>query len=182
MFRREWLRRLPAPLAGPARRVWGWDLAATRGAGSWTVGVKMAMYPDGRVVIEDVRRGRWSPAEVNAAILDAAAEGHPMSVPQDPGQAGVAQKAQILGLAAGRLVYFSPERGSKEDRARPLAAHAEGGMVYLVEAPWCDAFVSEAEQFPASDHKDQVDAASRAFSFLLERRPPLVGAGPRTIG
>lgn len=157
-----------------ARRVRAWDLAASKDRYSaYTVGVRMAIAPDGRTYIEDVRRKRLTPAEVEATILATAQHDGtsiPISMPQDPGQAGLAQKAALARLLAGFVARFSPESGAKEDRALPLAAQAEAGNLYLVKAPWNDAFIDEATKFPNGEWKDQVDAASRAYSELLRRK------------
>lgn len=181
MFQSKDFRVVDSPAPAEARRVRGWDLAATKdGHGAYTVGVKGALW-QGRIVVEDVRRLRGSPGEVRRAIRAAAeSDGYQteQSLPQDPGQAGVAQKEDLASLLGGYEFHFSPESGSKEDRARPLAAQCESGMVDLVRAPWNDAFVAEASSFPASEHKDQVDAASRMYSRLTTRREQSVSMQP----
>jgi predicted phage terminase large subunit-like protein len=151
------------------RYVWGWDLAATKdGDGAYTAAVKLGRK-DGQLIIADVIRFRGSAHEVEQAIIRAASEKFPMSLPQDPGQAGKAQKARITSLLLGRDVQFSPETGSKEDRARPLAAQSEAGNLVLVRGAWNDAFIGEAIGFPRGRYKDQIDAATRALAFLQER-------------
>ena len=102
------------------------------------------------------------------ADQDAAAYGSVRgSYPQDPGQAGKAQAQHLLRhVLAGHDYHFSPETGDKETRALPLAAQAEAGNVFLLEGPWNEAFLSEIEAFPMGKWKDQVDAASRAFTEL----------------
>lgn len=183
MFRRDDFHLVdpPTDVAGWS---WcrGWDLAATRdGHGAYTVGVKLARTPAGRIVVADVRRIRGSPGEVRKLILDTArSDGHGVqqSIPQDPGQAGVVQREDLAVLLQGYDVHFSPETGSKEDRARPLAAQAEAGMLDVVRAPWNDALVAEACSFPMGEHKDQVDAASRAFARVAERRAGLLSTSP----
>ena len=186
MFQRKDFHILDEAPREVLRRVRGWDLAATKdGRGAFTVGVKMCRTKDGKVVIEDVRRGRWSPGEVKTNIRACAElDGHSVvqDLPQDPGQAGKAQKSDLAALLSGFECHFSPETGSKEDRARPLAAQAESGNMYLVRAPWNDAFIGEATMFPNGEFKDQVDASSRAFARLLMRRDELVGAAPVNIG
>lgn len=168
--------------SGPtvARRVRAWDFAGSKDKrdAAFTVGLRMAISPDGRTYVEDVRRKRLSPAEVEALVLATAQHDGvnvPISLPQDPGQAGLAQKMAMSRLLAGFTFRFSPESGSKEDRALPLAAQAEAGNVYLVKAPWNDDFIDEATKFPRGEWKDQVDAASRAYADLLRRRGRNVG-------
>lgn len=163
-----------APREGVIRRVRGWDLAATKdGHGAYTASVKMSRSADGKIFIEDVTRGRWGPNEVRQAIQSTAqSDGRSVAqdLPQDPGQAGKAQKSDLATYLVGYDCRFSPESGSKEDRARPLAAQAEAGNIYLVRAPWNDAFVAEATMFPNGEFKDQIDAASRAFAQIIARK------------
>jgi predicted phage terminase large subunit-like protein len=128
------------------------------------------MLCDKKLYVLDIARQRAEPAAVERMITSAAANDGlnvNISLPQDPGQAGKAQKARIAGLLQGYNVHFSPETGSKDDRAIPFAAQVEAGNVYIIRAPWNDAFFAEAELFPASEYKDQIDALSRAYSWLL---------------
>ena len=90
------------------------------------------------------------------------------SIPQDPGQAGKAQRAYLAGKLAGAIVRFSPETGSKELRAEPFAAQAQAGNVSLVRGNWNDAFLDEVESFPSGRLKDRVDGASRAFAEMVQ--------------
>jgi predicted phage terminase large subunit-like protein len=139
-----------------------------------------------RVYIEDCRGGQLSPNGAEDLIVAAACDDGPaceQDIPQDPGQAGLAQKAHLAKRLHGHRVTFSPETGSKESRARPLAAQAEAGNVYLVRGPWNAAFIAEACLFPHGRYKDRVDAASRAYSNLVRRRRAGVSTyGPKVIG
>lgn len=159
----------------------GWDFAASRdGHGAYTVGVKMMALPNGDIVVLDVVRGRWSPGQVKTQVLKCADEDGPwteQSMPQDPGQAGVAQMQDMAKMLHGYDFHFSPESGAKEDRARPLAAQCEARNVYLVKARWNEAFVSELCMFPNGAFKDQADAASRAYHRLIAKRPQQLAAG-----
>ena len=169
MFNREDLIYVDRP---PTDGIWcrGWDLAGTKdGKAAWTVGLKMCVHK-GRIYITDVRRLRGSPGEVMDAIKDCAVQDGfdcQQDLPQDPGQAGKAQKAYIARELHGYDFTFSAESGTKEDRARPLAAQAEAGNLFIVRAPWNDTFVAELALFPGSTYKDQIDAASRAYMNLI---------------
>ena len=117
-------------------------------------------------------------------------------IPQDPGQAGKAQAEDYVRALAGYMVTALPVTGSKETRAKPLAAQSEIGNVRLVRGAWNDAFLDEIEMFPAGAHDDQVDAAADALRELAGNqnntgmiefyarqareliKPP--GSGPRT--
>lgn len=165
-----------APTGGTLVR--RWDLAATKQIGSrdpdWTVGVKMARYPDGRFGVLDVVRLRGDPTEVEAAITSMASldgVGTEIVLPQDPGQAGVAQARYLTGRLAGYRVRAIRETGDKATRAAPFASQANAGNVFLVRAPWNRAFLEELQQFPSGSHDDQVDAAAGAFSELCGDKP-----------
>lgn len=152
-----------------------WDLAATEQTGTrdpdWTVGVRLARLRSGRVLVQDVVRMRGGPQDVEAAILDTAAEdGYEVriSIPQDPGQAGKSQIAYLTGRLGGYVVHSSPETGSKSTRAMPVASQAEVGNLLILDRPWTKALIAELETFPAGSKDDQVDALSRAFSHVAK--------------
>jgi predicted phage terminase large subunit-like protein len=171
-----------APTVGKSIR--GWDLAAsTDRRAAYTVGVKLLLSL-GKLYILDVIRLRGTPNEVETAIMSAAlTDGHQVaiSLPQDPGQAGKSQRSRLASILPGFNVHFSPETGSKDDRAIPVAAQAEAGNVYMVRAPWNDAFLAEAQLFPASEFKDQIDALSRAYAYLLTQNTRAVALEPAMI-
>lgn len=168
-------------------RVRGWDLAASTGKrAAYTAGVKLALMSDNRVIIEDVVRLRGGPADVKRALLQAAiADGIEVrqDLPQDPGQAGKAQKADLAAHLAGFDVRFSPETGSKEIRATPFAAQWEANNVYVLKADWNEPYLRELSSFPMGQFMDQVDATSRAYQVLLTiSRPDISTSGPVVIG
>jgi len=160
----------------------GWDLAASDDHGAYTVGLKMLRHPQHGYFITDVARGQWSAGQVERNLLKAAEDDGRacwQSLPQDPGQSGKSQKRTLANLLSGFKVHFSPETGSKPDRARPWAAQAEAGNVHLVKGPWNEELIRELTVFPNSTFKDQADAGSRAFAFLSSKKPKNPGAAPR---
>jgi predicted phage terminase large subunit-like protein len=185
MFKRKHFQfETTAPTIKGGKLVRGWDLAATKDRGAaWTVGAKLLLYEDALYVL-DIVRFRGTAREVEQSILSCA-EGDgircAVSIPQDPGQAGKHQKSRHAGLLGGFNVSFSPESGSKEDRATPFAAQVEAGNVYLIRAPWNDAFLSEAVMFPASEFKDQIDALSRAYAHLLQFKGMEIALEPAKV-
>lgn len=183
MFKRQHFNIVDtAPTVGRACR--GWDLAAAKDKGAaFTVGLKL-LLSGGKLYILDLVRARASPHEVEEMIQTCARlDGRQVaiSIPQDPGQASVGQKARFATLLHGYNVHFSPESGDKEDRARPFAAQVEAGNVFVVAAPWNDAFFAEAVLFPSSEFKDQIDACSRAYSWLLSHKPPAIALHPAQV-
>jgi predicted phage terminase large subunit-like protein len=170
LFKREWFKVEKAAPAG-TRWVRAWDLAGTdKATAPFTAGVKMGKTPDGRYCIADVCRIQGTPHETERLIVATASQdGHGVkgSLPQDPGQAGKAQVQYLIKQLAGYEYTFSPESGDKETRAEPLASQAQAGNVFLLEGEWNTAFLDEVTTFPRGKFKDQVDAASRAFSELV---------------
>lgn len=163
----------------------GYDLAATDSSkAAWTVGAKLGICTDGRLVLADVDRYRAGPGGVETNVKACAERDGlniPISIPQDPGQAGKSQVRAFAALLHGYDVRFSPETGSKENRAIPFAAQVEAGNVLLVRGPWNDAFLAEAGLFPHSDYKDQVDAVTRAYDHLLKNPEPDLALVPNQI-
>lgn len=183
MFKRDNFEIVDRVPTAAGRRVRGWDLAGTKDDGAYTVGALVRLV-DGKLYIEDVVRGQWSSLVMEQQLQHCAAvdgKSVVISVPQDPGQAGKAQKAHLAGKLHGFNVHFSPESGSKEDRARPVAAQVEAGTVFLVRGEWNNRFLDEFASFPRGARSDQVDAVSRAYAYLVEKRSLKVGVAPKVL-
>lgn len=169
MFKKHWFNIVQAIPAG-TRLMRGWDLAATEGAGDWTAGAKIGRQKNGRFIIIDMKREQLSSAGVERLLLNTASQdGYltPVSLPQDPGQAGKAQASYYVQQLAGYTAKATTESGDKAQRASPLAAQAEAGNVDVLEGAWNEAFFDEVTVFPNGKHDDQVDAASRTFNELV---------------
>ena len=164
-----------APEIGGVR---GWDLAGGVDAArdpDWTAGVLICRDPAGGYVIGDVRRMRVSPSALGAAILEVARQDGPtvsISLPRDPGQAGMHQVAMLTEILAGFKVHSSAEVGTKIDRAMIVASQVNVGNVRLRRAAWNRVFVEELSAFPHGRKDDQVDALSRAYARLTPREKP----------
>ena len=184
MFRIEQITMIPQPV--PGRTVRGWDLAASKDKTSpWTVGAKLTLASDGRLIIDHVTRLRGEPNEVRSTVkVTAQTDGPevPQDIPQDPGQAGKAQVAQFAKDLQGFDCRFSPESGDKEVRAEPFAAQVNAGNVYMVEGSWNNMVLAELGLFPGSTFKDITDALSRAYhSLLKDTADPVSLFGPRLL-
>lgn len=180
MFRREWCHALAVTPADLESIVRYWDLAATEATESndpaWTVGVKLGRYRRSsfqmtpRYVILDVRRARVSAHKVKTMIRNMAeADGHTVRIgfPQDPGQAGKTQVADMAGLLAGFDARAEIESGDKTVRFNPFSAQCEAGNVDYVIGPWNESYLSSLENFPDAKVKDDADASSGAFKELM---------------
>ena len=136
------------------------------------------------LVIEHVARFRGRPGFVEQNIKDVARMDGSKVIqcfPQDPGQAGVAQKSQYASLLLGYDVRFSVESGSKIERAKPMSAQAEAGNIKVVYGNWTESFLDELMQFPEGKFMDQVDAASRAFYELVKYKQRLISTVPAEV-
>ena len=158
-----------------AIRVRGWDIAgSTKKKSPFTVGGLLA-YVNGIVYIEHCTRARKEIDQAEAMIVQTARYDHERwatrclnSLPQDPGQAGKAQRHHLANRLAGINFKFSPESGTKEDRAIPFAAMVNSGQVRMVKGDWNKPLLDELGMFPGSAYKDQADAFSRAFMELTQ--------------
>ena len=160
---------IPALPMGIVEFVRGWDFAAST-KGDFTAGAKLGVLPDGRWVIADMVRIRVSPDERDAALVNTAnrdGDNCRISIPQDPGQAGLTQVKYLVRSLSGFSVKATPESGNKVVRAEPFAAQVNVGNVLMLKADWNDALISEMRMFPNGTFDDQVDALSRAFSMVI---------------
>ena len=175
-FRREWFQIVgEAPI--DAKRVCYWDMAATTPQlgkdPDYTVGAKLA-EKGGVCYVEDIRRIRASPADVEKLILQTAVlDGKTVDIYMEiePGSAGISLVNHYArNILTGFTFRGSKTTGSKEIRANPVSSAAEAGNLKLVNGTWINDFLDEAEAFPLAEHDDQVDAVSGAFEKLMKPR------------
>lgn len=173
LFKTDKILRVPHPPSPVVAVARGWDLAATRETGTrnpdWTVGVLLGLMENGQFIVLDVNRFRGTPNEVELKIkAQATDDGYdtPVSLPQDPGQAGKWQASYMIGKLAGYIASSSTESGDKATRAGPVISQVEAGNLLVCERTWTRLFLEELEAFPAGDKDDQVDALSRSFQLL----------------
>ena len=173
LFKREWfegkiLRQAPEG----TRWVRHWDLAATKRAdAARTAGVKLGRTMDGRYIVGHVVKTQDEGNKVRQLIRAVAEQDGvsvPISLPQDPGQAGKVQAQDMVAMLAGWKVKAEPETGDKVTRAEPFSSQCEAGNVYLVDGTWVADYLDELCLFPAGKWKDQVDATSGAFGQLAQ--------------
>ena len=191
-FKREWFQFIDAAaVPSLVRRVRGWDTAATEGGGDYTVGVKMSeafawlpsledpkvrtLQSTGKFFVEHVERGQWGPAGVDG-IMKATAQldgkACPVREEKDPGAGGKATLAARARLLAGFDYGFNALGANKGIRAKPFRSQCQAGNVYLVRAPWNEAYITELCGFPTATYDDQVDGSSCSFNALLLEPPP----------
>lgn len=170
------------PAGENIRWVRAWDLAAStpeRGKTDpdWTVGLKMGLRPNGRLLIAHVNRDRGTPDYVEKMICSTAmGDGRGVLIrgPQDPGQAGKSQVTYFSKLLRGFRFKFLPVSGDKITRAEPFASQVNVGNVDMLAGEWNGPLLSEFALFPNGNHDDIVDAASDAFNELTGTGGPLL--------
>lgn len=167
-----------------------WDLAASEGAGAYTVGLLMLYGLDSdKFYIADVKRKQLGAGGVRQLITDTADEdgvATKIILPQDPGQAGKALVEDMIASLAGYTAKAELQSGSKETRAAPLATQVDIGRVCVLSRTWTRPLLDEMRFFPKGKFKDQVDAAASAFNELSaltrkkeRKRPTLTVVGER---
>ncbi len=153
-----------------------WDKAGTQGGGAYTVGVRMHLLTDGRIVISGVERGQLGALQREKLIKSTAvADGSDTEIwiEQEPGSGGKESAENTVRMLRGYAAFADRVTGDKVSRAEPYAAQVQGGNVYLVRGSWNKKFVDEHEVFPVGTYKDQVDAASGAFMKLVGDNAPV---------
>lgn len=158
----------------------GWDIAGSvKKTSPFTAGVRGGLdHATSILYITNVERVRLKIYDAESHIVATVKRdgaGVMQSLPQDPGQAGKAQKVNLGKKLIGFSYHFTPEQGSKEDRALPVAAHCNVGLIRILRAPWNKAFIAELKTFPRGKFMDQVDGLSRMFNELLKMPRPISG-------
>lgn len=145
----------------------GWDLASTvKKTSDYTSSTKLGIK-DGVTYIAEVHRFKGTPDEVeNTIVQKANLDGRDtlISLPQDPGQAGVYQKNALSRALSGYTFEFTPESGDKQTRASPFASQVNVGNVKMLRGEWNDEFIKEMQMFPNGKHDDMIDSTSRAYN------------------
>lgn len=174
-YKREWFKVVTKLPDGVTIRfiVRYWDKANSTG-GDYTVGVLMAYCSDGYFYILNVVRGRWTSYERDQKMKKTAESDRTrygnvqIWHQQDPGSAGLDSAQATNRVFMGFPAFFETMTGSKETRSEPLESAFQGRLVFLLQGDWVEAFIDEFCAFPRGKYDDQVDAASSAYSKLLE--------------
>ncbi len=157
-----------------AKTVRYWDKASVEGGkGAYTCGVKMSRMKNGFFLIDDIKRGRWS-TERRERIIKQTAEAdgaHVFVVIEQEGGSGGKESAEnTVRNLAGFLVEVDHPTGNKAKRADPYSVQVNNGNVLLRAGGWVHEYKEELSMFPNSTYKDQVDASSGAFNFLVKKK------------
>jgi predicted phage terminase large subunit-like protein len=163
---------------GYMKKIRYWDRAATKfkpgtpesRQPKFTAGVLMG-EKEGKYYILDVQRFREDPAGNEANIKQTAInDGGNVDIwkEQEPGSAGV----DVIDHYARRVLkafHFQGDKvtGSKESRAEKFSTAVKQGRVYIIKAPWNNAYYDELELFPNGRYLDQADASSGVYDKLM---------------
>lgn len=157
-----------------------WDKAGTkeqvqggRTKAAYTVGTKMHVLKNGKWLISDVKRGRWSADERERIIrMTAEADGVLTTIyhEQEPGSGGKESAESTIRNLSGFSSYADRPIGDKIFRADPFSVQVNNGNVLILRADWNRDWIDELRLFPFSTFKDQVDSAAGAYSKLTGRR------------
>lgn len=158
-----------------------WDLAATDGAGDWTVGAKLGVDADGVYYIADIQRGQWESSYRDRIIrqtadLDGTCH---IRLPQDPAAAGKSEAKRMVTMLTGHNVKAVPVTGDKSTRAVGLASQMNVGNVKMLAAPWNQGLLSRLDAFPTKGiPDDEVDALADAFNALASTKRLVISVSP----
>ena len=83
----------------------------------------------------------------------------------EPGSASKREARTFAGLVPWADARGIPSRGSKIERARPMAAQAEHGFVSVLSGAWNEIYLNHMHSQPA-EHDDMMDASTGAFDDL----------------
>lgn len=173
---RDWIRVLPiVPILEGFEIVRIWDLAATEEGGDWMVGTLMAHSKQrDMTIILDVQRAQLSPLGVEQLVAKTALLDGPdikIYIEREPGSSGkLLVENYERTLLNGFKVEGVPSNDNKLIRAQPFLAAAEARKVFLVHAPWNEAWLQEYDEFPGGDHDDQVDTCAIGYSKLTGKK------------
>jgi predicted phage terminase large subunit-like protein len=150
-----------------------WDFAATDNKSSdYTAGALCSITTDGRWIIEDMKRFKKLPAEVEREVKKTAIEDGiniPVYSEMELGSSGKALASHYTRNVLPGFQYKAIRvTGKKEARAGALASQAADHNVYIVKGDWNLDFVNEITTFPTGHHDDQVDAVAHAFIQLAQ--------------
>lgn len=150
-----------------------WDKANST-KGDYTAGALMAYGSDGFFYLLDVARGQWSSYDRDQKMKKVTENDRDLYGKvytwhqQDPGSAGKDSAEATNRLLMGFPVKFETVTGDKATRSEPLESAYQGGMVFLLQGAWNEAYIDESVAFDRGKNDDQVDAASGAYNKLLE--------------
>lgn len=151
-----------------------WDKAGTEDGGAYTAGAHIGIDVEGMYWVLDIVRGQWS-AHKREKFIKQTAEidgtGVEIWVEQEPGSGGKESAESTIQNLAGYVIRADKVTGAKEVRAEAFSIQVEAGNVKLKRGAWNKPYIDEAQSWPVSKYKDQIDASAGGFNKLaLQKR------------
>ena len=178
IFKREWFKfidKLPDGI-----KLWRyWDKAATEkkedNSPAHTAGGLVGMY-NGELYIGDINDFAKSPAQSEDEMRKTAEnDGHDVTIAWEQEKAGDGKyTSSHLQRNVFRGFECHPDKVSKDkvERARPWAALAEHGHVYIVRGSWNAQFLNQVVNFNPeyTGLKDMVDCISGGYKMIFQTK------------
>lgn len=175
IFKRDdWQRIKLAEMPKCSEYLQSWDCAfKDLRSSDYVVGQVWGVLGAGRYLLDQIR-GHLTFSRTQEAIRQMSAKWPQATRKLVEDKANGTAVIDTLKNEIPGLIPIQPE-GGKEARAHAVSAFVEAHNVYIpIDAPWADAFIEEAAQFPNGAHDDQVDAATQALNYLSNKRVRLV--------
>lgn len=195
MFKRDWIPFIigdeSSIIPTHAKTVRFWDLASTdpkkrkgknKREPDWTVGFKLS-HANGLYWIRDIIREQKTPSEVEKLVKTAAImDGYNVAIrmEQEPGSSGVNNTSHYArNVVPGYDFLGVTSTGSKAERARPVSAACQNGLVQISQrCRHVSEFFDEIEVFPYGLKDDMVDGFSGAFNYF---KSTVINAAPTGV-
>jgi predicted phage terminase large subunit-like protein len=152
------------------------DFALSEAAGDWSVIALLAIDPEGKIYLREMWRERVTMDRTVSALIGMLTRWRPAAWCYENDaimQSALPLIRQRMVKAGVNVWHIQHSRqASKVQKAGPLQGILEERGIHVpVGAPWVDALLREAEEFPAGQHDDQVDALAHLGRAWLKLRP-----------
>jgi hypothetical protein len=163
-----------------------WDIASSDDTlgdqRDYTAGVRMVKTPGDQYWIFDYTHGQYGNNVKNVIKNTARLDGPDYTILLEPGTKGGASKLlyeEYKSALTGYSTIQSEPRGTKADRATPLANAIYDGKVHVCinNNELRELFLSQLQSFPNGKHDDIVDACSYGYLFLQGENNNIIGTG-----
>jgi predicted phage terminase large subunit-like protein len=165
-----------------SRVVRAWDFAGRKkDRADATAGLLIGLGEDGFYYLLDLKHFRAESSQVRQTVIATAEADRAMypgvtiTIPQDPGQAGLDQAQSYIAALSGFSVKSRRPSENKILRADPVASQQQAGRVFIVQGAWNQKLIDECDAFPDGANDDIIDALSDGFNELTEGFDPFAG-------
>ncbi len=163
-----------------------WDIASSDeklgDERDYTVGVRMFKTPSGHYYIQDFEMGQYGNDVKHIIQRTAKLDGPAYTILLEPGTIGGASKLlynEYKSALPGYNTRQSEPRGTKADRATPLANAIYDGKVHILikDDNKREELLQQFRAFPNSKHDDIVDACAYAYLYLQNKEKGRIRTG-----